>query len=94
MVKSVLAEADDIINGQRQNDYGSPTDSFTRIGRMWAAILDIEEVSPEKVALMMAALKISRATQGFHRDSLVDLAGYAGCIELIQRDKEESSDGA
>lgn len=84
---SVLEEAESIINGQRKADYGTPMDSFSRIGRMWAPILGLEDVSPEQVALCMIALKISRALNGYQRDSLVDIAGYAGCIELIQAER-------
>ena len=84
--KSVLQEADEVINGERQQDYGSQLQSFTRIAKLWSAVLGIE-VTAEQVALCMAGLKIARAMQGYHRDSLVDLAGYAGCIELMQRER-------
>lgn len=37
----------------------------------------------------MIQLKVARAMNGMQRDSLVDIAGYAGCIELIQTEKEK-----
>lgn len=89
--KSVLREADEIINGQRRKDYGGPLESFARIGRLWAPVLGLDEVTPEQVALCMVGLKVARAMQGFHRDSLVDIAGYAGCIELIQQERDADS---
>jgi len=84
--KTVLEEAAELINGQRQKDYGSALDSFTRIGKIWSAILDIH-VGAEQVALCLIGLKVARATQGWKRDSIVDIAGYAGCMEMIQAER-------
>jgi hypothetical protein len=86
---TLLEEAQSIINGARQEAYGTPLESFTWIGKLWSALLGIE-VSPEIVALCLIQLKVSRAvnTPG-HRDSWLDIAGYAGCWELIQKGREE-----
>lgn len=89
---SVLVEAERIINGQRRADYGGPLESFTRIANYWTAYLQSRPangpITPENVAMMMVMMKIARAEQGYHRDSLVDVAGYAGCVELMQRERE------
>lgn len=75
----VLAEANRLITGERNNQYGEPTQDFTRTARMWSAYLGIN-VKPHDVAALMALLKLSRiAWQPEKRDSWVDLAGYAGC---------------
>lgn len=75
----VLAEANLLITGERNNQYGEPTQDFTRTARMWSAYLGID-VKPHDVAALMALLKLSRiAWQPEKRDSWVDLAGYAGC---------------
>jgi len=86
--KSVLQEADTIINGARQSDYGSPLQSHQRIAKFWSVILD-HNVTAEEVALCMIGLKISRYLNGAQRDSLVDIAGYAGCIELMKKERDE-----
>jgi hypothetical protein len=83
---SLCQEADAIINGDRQDDYGTPLQSFERIAALWSIILDTP-VSAEKVVLAMIALKVSRALHGFHRDSFLDIAGYAGCAELIEQER-------
>jgi hypothetical protein len=86
---SVLQEADNIINGQRQQDYGSPLQSFTDIAALWSPILGID-VDANQVALCMIGLKIARAKNGgMQRDSLVDIAGYAGCIELMDKERNQ-----
>lgn len=89
--ESILQEADKIIHGQRREDYGGPLESFTRIAALWSPILGVE-VSPDQVALCMIGLKIARAMNGMQRDSLVDIAGYAGCIELMQDERASRSD--
>ena len=73
----VLDTAKALIGGDRAATYGDATKNFTRIGRLWAPILDLENVTAEQVALCMAALKICRLCTGpDHFDSWVDGAGY------------------
>jgi len=85
--KTLLQEADAIINGERQKDYGPPAESFGRIARLWSDYLD-QELTALDVANLMILLKVSRAkTGGFHRDSYVDCAGYAGAAELIMKEQ-------
>lgn len=70
-------------NGERQQAYGHPRDDFERTAAMWSGIIG-KTVSAQDVALMMAALKISRliATPG-HRDSVMDLIGYTICYSRL-----------
>lgn len=83
---SVLEEAQALIHGQRSLDYGGPLESFERIAGLWSAYLG-HPLAAEDVVNLMVLLKVSRAKQGFHRDSYVDIAGYAGCAELVQRER-------
>lgn len=71
----VLEEADTLINGQRQEDYGTPRQNFGVIADMWAAYLGTD-IEPRDVANMMALLKIARLRMTNARDSAVDGAGY------------------
>jgi hypothetical protein len=76
---SVLNEAEKIVNGQRANTYGGPEDSFKTIAKLWEGYTT-REFSPADVAVMLALLKIARLKHSpEHRDSWVDLAGYAAC---------------
>ena len=79
---SVLEEADKIINGPRQNDYGSADVSFQMIGKAWESILHAP-VSAHQVALCMAALKLVRESYNHKEDNLIDAAGYIGLAEQI-----------
>lgn len=95
--KSILVEAEEIINGQRRKDYGGVTESFTNLAELWTAYLSrhvesrvantesnrLVDLSPQDVVNLMILMKVSRAQNGFHRDSYVDIAGYSGCAEKI-----------
>ena len=87
MTESILQEADRIINGQRRADYGPVEESFLDIAARWTVELGSklsEPLTPFDVVHLMAQLKLSRAKNGYHRDSYVDIAGYAGLAELLQ----------
>lgn len=82
--KSILAEAEDIVNGSRQSDYGDANESFSRIATI-ASVMIGKELSPEDCCAVMMAVKLVRESFAHKRDNLVDLCGYA---ELMNRLKE------
>lgn len=72
-----LQAASELVHGARQDDYGTPTESFTRIAALWTPILGLD-VQPHQVALCMAMVKAARLVRSpGHADSWIDLAGYA-----------------
>lgn len=87
---AVLEKARTCVCGEREQDYGSPEDSFGCIAELWEAYLraaciapdSVVRVTPADVAMLMALLKIARvgtSCVGGTADSFVDLAGYAAC---------------
>lgn len=85
---SVLQEAENAVNGPRQKDYGHPLDDFTRTAGMWSAYKGVT-FTPEDVANMMIIVKLSRLHNSpTHRDSLIDIAGYVRCEEILQEERE------
>lgn len=81
--ETICQEADRIVSTDRANDYGHPFHDFTRTGRMWGALLGIEDIAPEKVGLMMVALKMSREINKPKKDSRVDGCGYFKCVDAV-----------
>lgn len=88
---SVLLEAHKTINGERQDVYGSPEDSFALIAKYWTTYLrstiEAQKRSyfmPSDVAMMMALFKIAREANQHKRDNLVDCAGYLGIYADMQ----------
>ena len=71
----ILNEATTLINGDREQDYGPPQESFGCIADMWTAYLG-HHVTAADACHMMALLKIARLRNGPNRDSNVDGAGY------------------
>lgn len=88
---SMIDEAKEIVSGQRQEDYGSIDESFKRIEALWSAYLG-NNIDKYDVPKMMMLLKISRAKNGNHRDSFVDIVGYVECIDqLLAIDETENT---
>lgn len=77
MKGNILTDAHALINAQRQDDYGTPAESFQRIATMWSAYLG-RAVSCRDVACLMALLKLGREAHAHKRDNLLDAAGYIG----------------
>lgn len=89
--RQILAEASDLIDGERNFEYGPPTGDFVAISDMWTAYIrrvfaghkgDLADFAfrPHDVAVFIALMKISRiGWSPTKRDHWVDLAGYAGC---------------
>lgn len=81
----VLIEAMALTKGDRQAQYGPPDQDFRRTAGMWTALFE-REFAPHEVAMAMACLKLSRLTHSLKRDSVVDLAGYARCLDVCVRE--------
>lgn len=82
--ETILEEAGRLVHGDRGEDYGHPLDDFTKVGKIWGAILGIPAVPAELVALCLVGLKLSRQSNKPRRDNLVDIAGYAETADMIQ----------
>lgn len=81
--ETVLEEAARVTSRDRHDVYGHPADDYARTAAMWGAYLG-HPVTAEQAMVCMILVKVSRLayTPG-HRDSLVDIAGYARCIEML-----------
>ena len=94
--ESILGTAERIINGNRQSDNGHPTDNHSRTATLWVTYLEGKygitvPIDPEDVCFMNILQKIGREMHRKTRDGIVDIAGYAGNIEMI---RERESDSA
>jgi hypothetical protein len=92
--QSILAQADVLINGQRQKDYGDKLSNFTQIAMLFSGVLarkllPTAAITPDDVALLMMQVKIARlANTREHKDSILDIAGYVGCLDKLQEERE------
>ena len=85
--ESILDEAKRITSGIRQFDYGHPSDDFGRTAKLWSAVLGID-VTPAQAIICMICVKLSREVHKPKRDSRVDIAGYAFCLDEVNKHSE------
>ena len=86
---NILEVANNLVNGNRQEDYGHPLDTHDRVAKMWSVILDAD-VTAEQVQLCMIALKVCRQCNKPKVDNLVDIAGYAQTTQMTIEKREEN----
>ena len=82
---NILEEANKLVYGNREADYGSVKDNFNNIARGWSVIAK-QDINAEQVGLMMVWVKITRQMNKPKRDNLVDGAGYFATIEKMQKE--------
>lgn len=69
-------KVDEILE-ERLEQYGDAHTEFTTIGKIWGALLKIEDIPAYEVALLMDALKTVRLFHNpAHEDSYNDKFGY------------------
>lgn len=73
----ILRVAYELVNAERQDDYGNPAASLSRIADMWSTYLK-HPVDARDVALLLALMKIGREAHKCKEDNLIDAAGYIG----------------
>ena len=103
--QQVLEKAIQMVCGDREEDYGSPEQSLTLIGKFWedyvqAACVDENgkvHISGVDASVMMVLFKAARVALGRAKDdSFVDMCGYAANAAEIQKmtEKEKQPDEA
>lgn len=99
---AVLEKAINVINGDRQDQYGNPEDSFATIGDFWTVYMTHKQkqagallgfIGKKDVALMMALMKIGREMHGAGKeDNMIDAAGYIGlAADMSNYNKKENN---
>lgn len=80
--REILDAAMTCVNGDRDQQYGKPEDSFSIIAKFWTAYLNRTGMTIDRkdVAAMLGLMKIARISTGVQKtDNWIDLAGYAAC---------------
>lgn len=86
--KNFLIEASKIVCNNREEEYGTPENSFTDIADLWSAYKGTE-FTAEDTAIMMMLLKVARVKGGrYKEDSWVDAIGYLACGAEIAANKD------
>ena len=80
--ESIASEADRLVNGDRQSDYGHPRDNFSAMADLFNDYIRMRgftvSLDGADVAQLLLLMKVARfATGSRKRDTVVDQAGYA-----------------
>lgn len=82
-----LNSAKQIVCNDREEQYGTPEDSFQAIADLWTAYYG-RRITPEDVGIMMALLKVARIRTGVYKeDSYTDAIGYMACAAQIASER-------
>jgi hypothetical protein len=85
---SILLEAAEIIEGDREQTYGSFDVNLNNIAVLWNNYLCMlgydTQLTGKDVCLMMVLLKICRETNSHKRDNLVDICGYTALAAKLE----------
>jgi hypothetical protein len=83
---SVLLEAQGLVHGGRNDDYGHPLDDWSRTAGMVSAMLAHklrEPLTAEDALMFMVCVKLSREVNRPKRDNRTDGAGYFECLDWV-----------
>ena len=83
----ILLEAHNLVNCDRGQSYGHPSDDYRKVRDIFESLTGIS-LSVEQAVLFPLAMKLARIrthmeTNSFHRDSVVDAAGYLACLSMV-----------
>lgn len=86
---NILDKTKEIINGERQGQYGKPENSLQRIAEFWSAYLE-RKLTDYDVANMMILMKVARNAGGVYKDdNWIDICGYAAIGAELQAASNE-----
>lgn len=86
---SVLQEADALVHGDRNRDYGPPREAYEGLAKLWNAFAGTA-LTPEQVVVMLILMKVNRERYRAKRDNRVDIAGYAEVLDWMVREGGET----
>ena len=93
----MLADVVDLVNGERNGEYGEPGENMTRTAQMLAAYLGSrpgDSISGQDVAAFGIILKLGRAAANPNSlDSWRDMAGYASIAYEIMAEQQPKKRG-
>lgn len=85
MTRPMILTAAEQVLKSRAAAYGPASASLDKIAARWSQVLECE-VTPAQVVLCMIDLKMVRLTHDpDHRDSLIDVIGYAALMPEVLR---------
>lgn len=82
-LQQLKAEGEALVE-QRAKEYGPPHEHFEKVAKSWSLICG-QQIDPEQVCLMMAALKAQREDFKHNPDNIRDHFGYMKLAEMVRK---------
>lgn len=95
MERNCLQIANELVSGDRNDDYGHPAEDFAKTAKIITGIL-LEKLRPgvevavEDVPLIMIGVKISREVNKHKPDNIIDGCGYFRTLEMVHEYKTKN----
>lgn len=83
---SILTKAEELVNKDRQADYGSPLDHFMDVSVAVSALIG-KTLTPQDCIMVMLVIKLSRENNKHKEDNLVDICGYSEILNRFYKDE-------
>ena len=96
-MSDVVDQAIKTVNGERQKDYGSPYDDFTRVSGALSSLGfcfrepngNIRTLEAKDIPIVMVMVKLSREVNHHKDENIIDGIGYFKCLDQVHvRQKE------
>jgi Domain of unknown function (DUF6378) len=71
---------------RRRREYGEPVDVFEAIAKRWSSVFRTEVSAPQVVIALIDVKLVRLSRNPKHLDSIMDIAGYAGCLAEVLGD--------
>ena len=88
----ILTEAHHLITGPRQNEYSHPFDDYYKVKELFftmtGIMLTVEQAVTFMVCVKLARLSTNLDRGTWKRDTVVDAAGYLGCLSMVHEHKK------
>ena len=89
----ILTEAHDLITGPRQAEYSHPFDDYYKVRELFytmtGVMLSVKQAVTFMICVKMARLSTNLENDTWKRDTVVDAAGYLGCLAMVHQRIEE-----
>lgn len=83
--KSILLRAEEIVNGDRAKDYGDPFENWSTTVSIFKSMTGVDLTPAQGVQFAMA-MKLARLRNSpEHKDTILDLAGYAWVYDQVRK---------
>lgn len=83
----VLTEAHHLVTGPRQAAYSHPYDDYNKVRELFYKMtgipMNVKEAVTFMICVKLARISSNSMEDRWHRDSVVDAAGYLACLSMV-----------